>query len=288
MFDNFDFSILNDPGFKEDAVREELITPMLHALGYSSSGSARIERTKALTHPFVYIGSKSYQIKLFPDYLISVDDNHRWILDAKSPRENIISGKNPQQAFSYAIHPDVRAFRYALCNGKQIAIFDVSRITPLLVILMSELSYRFSEVERLLSPLAFTNPHIFDFKPDFGLYQWKLGINAEIEQSFIPISVPYIAKIEDGLFTTGGNIMYGKDWLAVSFDFDEERLQQLLNILPTMHSQEARNALRRQPYLIDFSHPFPEVVIQARLGKTVHSNEGEDYCPLTVEEFRRL
>lgn len=58
-FPDFDFSLLDSPDFKEDAVREELIKPLLDALGYSASNKkSRIIRSKTLKHPFVKIGSK--------------------------------------------------------------------------------------------------------------------------------------------------------------------------------------------------------------------------------------
>jgi hypothetical protein len=41
MFTDFDFEILDDPDFKEDAVREELILPLIKRLGYSVTGDDR-------------------------------------------------------------------------------------------------------------------------------------------------------------------------------------------------------------------------------------------------------
>ena len=38
ILNNFDFSILDNGDFLEDSVREEIITPILHKLGYSASG----------------------------------------------------------------------------------------------------------------------------------------------------------------------------------------------------------------------------------------------------------
>jgi len=42
MFENFDFRLLDSPEFKEDSVREELITPLLHSLGYRAYGDFQI------------------------------------------------------------------------------------------------------------------------------------------------------------------------------------------------------------------------------------------------------
>ena len=98
MLKDFDFSLLDDPEFKEDSVREEIISPILKKLGYNSSKFPKITRSKSLSHPYVFIGSKKYDIKIIPDYLLTVDENNRWILDAKSPKENILQGKNPEQS----------------------------------------------------------------------------------------------------------------------------------------------------------------------------------------------
>lgn len=53
---DFDFKLLDDPQFKEDSVREEILFPIIKALGYSASGKNRIIRSKNLLHPFVAIG----------------------------------------------------------------------------------------------------------------------------------------------------------------------------------------------------------------------------------------
>ena len=285
IFSEFDFSLLDDPTFKEDSVREELIVPLLKELGYSASGPAKIIRSKPLTHPYVLIGSKSYKVNIIPDYLLEVDD-HKWILDAKSPNEDILKGKNPEQAFSYAIHPEVRAFRYALCNGRQLTIFDVNRVEPILILNMNEVEREYNKVERLLSPKAFIKPHIFNYKPDFGLYMYKLGTSSSQELYFVPMGVPMISKVEDGLYTVFVNIQFGDDWLAASFDFDEVVFQQLLKVLPDAKASQAKEALKRQPYSIYFTEDIPEVNIHARLGEKVFSNEDEDYSPLVVIDFK--
>ena len=62
MFENFDTNLFDNPEFKEDAVREELLAPLLHALGYSPSGDNKIVRSRRLSHPFVMIGSSRNKI----------------------------------------------------------------------------------------------------------------------------------------------------------------------------------------------------------------------------------
>lgn len=112
MFENFDFSLLDDPEFKEDAVREEIVAPILNRLGYTASGPNRIIRSRSLTHPFVSIGTQQRKINIIPDYLICIESNNAFILDAKAPTQILQNSKHVEQAYSYAIHPPTLGFQF--------------------------------------------------------------------------------------------------------------------------------------------------------------------------------
>jgi hypothetical protein len=138
LFGHFDFKLLDDPEFGEDAVREELIVPLLTALGYSASPPYRIIRSRKLEHPFVYFGTVLKKITIIPDYLLERDGVYAWVLDAKGPNENINTGKNVEQAYSYAMHRDIRAPLYGLCSGRKLVVFDVWRAEPVIDVAMTE------------------------------------------------------------------------------------------------------------------------------------------------------
>src|SRR5882672_8640318 len=123
ILSDFDFDLLNDPAFKEDSVREELIAPTLKALGYSASPPNQITRSVALTHPYVYIGTKGYRVNIIPDYLLKRNGVNFLVIDAKAPNEEIHKGKHVEQVYSYAMHRDVRAQLFALCNGREFVLF---------------------------------------------------------------------------------------------------------------------------------------------------------------------
>jgi len=155
ILDGFDFDLLSDSGFKEDSVREELVVPLLKGLGYQSSGDNRVIRSKKLTHPVVTTGAGNRQITNYPDYLLQVNGESAWVLDAKGPDEDIVNGKNVEQAYFYAIHPEVRVSYYALCNGKQFALFTITEQSPVLHFNLQEIEKHWVELNSLLSPSAF-------------------------------------------------------------------------------------------------------------------------------------
>lgn len=154
LFD-LDFeAIKNDENFKEDSVREVIILPLLHKLGYTDEN---IVRSKTLQHPFMKTGSnKNIAIKLVPDYVVRINDDFVLVLDAKSPKQKILNNDNVEQAYSYAIHPEIRSRYFALCNGIEFSLFQTSNPTkPLLFFEMHNIKAYWAELAHYLTHRAF-------------------------------------------------------------------------------------------------------------------------------------
>lgn len=158
VFQNFNFSLLDSADFKEDSVRELLITPLLNALGYSALDSSnRVIRSKTLTHPFATVGSnRKRKIKSIPDYLLEVDGKYTWVLDAKSPDQSVTDSKHKQQAYFYAIHPEVRVDYYGLCNGREFILFHVNQDEAVIFFNLEETDKHFGNLSNLISPQSFS------------------------------------------------------------------------------------------------------------------------------------
>jgi len=152
LFEQFNFNLINSPDFKEDSVREEIIMPILNKLGYNSDS---IIRSKLLQHPFVKIGSQKRQINLIPDYVLKIHNNYAWVLDAKAPNEEIRTGSNIEQVFSYAIHPEIRTKYFALCNGKLFTLFRSDSEKAVFTIEIENINNEWEELEKYLSPDSF-------------------------------------------------------------------------------------------------------------------------------------
>lgn len=155
LYPNFDFNLLDSPDFKEDAVREVLIQPLLEALGYTAGGENEVIRSKTLTHPVVKIGSTKRPVKLIPDYLCAVQGHYAWVLDAKSPQEEVLNEEHRQQIYSYAIHPDIRVKYYALCNGREFILFQLDQVQAVLHFSLAEIAQVWEKLSFYLAPAAF-------------------------------------------------------------------------------------------------------------------------------------
>jgi hypothetical protein len=162
MFEPMNFEQLN-----ETDVREEIIAPLLRALGYRSGTPHNIIREQLLRYPQSLLGRKDAKkdplLRGKADYILEVDGKVRWVIEAKAPDANL-GHDEIEQAWTYASHPEVRAVYFALCNGRQIEVFQTDlgpAASPILHLEYEALSRSdgFQRIENLLSPAAVARDH---------------------------------------------------------------------------------------------------------------------------------
>lgn len=283
MLKNFDISVLNDPEYKEDSIREDIVAPILKKLGYSSSGNNKIIRSRALIHPYVTIGSRRNKINIIPDYILEIDNHIQVIIDAKSPHVSLEQSRHAEQAYSYAIHPEVRAKMYSLCNGKEWIIWDIDKFEPILKITIDDLINNFSKIEKILNPKSVLDPNQRNFLSDFGLKALKIGIPQNTIQHFI-VPIDGIGKVEDNLYTMDSVIdLDEKESSMVSFDFNNEIYQKFLSLVPEHTKSLITDALSRQPYRIYGIEPII-VTITGKFGVLQHGKY-EDFVPIIINHI---
>jgi hypothetical protein len=240
-------------------------------------------------------------ISIIPDYLIKREGENAWILDAKAPKEIIDSGKNVEQAYSYAIHPDVHVPIYALCNGRRLTIFHVSRWPAIFDAELSDLILQWPLVLDLLGTRAVwpEGRHPL-FLPDFGLMMRKAGLDRDNDgvklfQIIDAVPIEYVAMVQDDLYCATGRYIqeYAKGCFAASmitFDFDSTTYQQqFLPALPADLRDHVCKSLTRQPFSILLKESeVPIMLVSATMGDMVYENKNENYCPLIAQTFDAL
>ncbi len=282
IFENFDFSVLQDPEFKEDSVREELVLPIIKALGYQVSGDSRVVRSRSLKHPYIAFGSQRRKVSIVPDYLFLSEGKPFWVLDAKSPSEVITKGQHVEQAYSYAMHPEVRAELYALCNGKEFALYSVKQIEPILCFKLELIETHWDSINRILNPQIKGHPDLINFNPDYGIHLQKLGAQEGFSVIALAVNTNHMIKVEDGLYTTSTVVIVEEEYL-MSLDFGEKEFAKLLKILPENQALILSNGLTRQPYKIDLENGEEfRFGVATELTKDINHNLEESYLPFRV------
>jgi hypothetical protein len=287
LFQGFDAETFDDPEFKEDAVREEVIAPILRKLGYSASGLNRIVRSRALIHPFVMIGSQKRRINIIPDYLLLVDDRPVVVIDAKTPSEGILESEHVEQVYSYAIHPDVRAPIYALCNGRRLVVWDREHFDPILNLEFAAFEQKWDQLASVLSPESVLMPFMRDFLPDLGMALLRSGY-IDLDCSWMEFPVTVITRVSDDLYSISSPLPsislqtgYSEEYM-VTLDLELQIFKELVNCLPAHAKEKAAASLTRQPYRVTFECPdTPTLAITARLGRRTQG-EHEEFVPFIV------
>ncbi len=176
LFQNLNFkTIADDKDFKEDSVREVIILPILNALGYSG---VNIVRSKSLIHPFLKTGSTRRKVTLVPDYILKVEDNFAWVLDAKEPNQKIVNDDNVEQVYSYAMHPEIRSTYMSLCNGVEFSLYRTNDYdTPILFFQVDDIETHWNELKMYLAPNSFQTGKSISYEPSVPYGKTKDGFD---------------------------------------------------------------------------------------------------------------
>lgn len=241
---HLDLGILDAPDFHEDSVREEIIVPILAGLEYGPTKPNRIIRSKKLLHPFVSIGSASKRIHLVPDYLLEVNERYAWVLEAKAPQVDIYKSEHVEQAYSYAIHSEIRVPLFGLCNGREFALYHISRPEPVLHFDMRLLASYWDNLVQLVGPTNVLTADV-GWKKDFSLHLKRLGFHEFGSLIFPDVPIAFIAQLADDLYTFGSSIHPDDEsTYVVSFDFNTDVMRQLRARFPRRRSTSSRSRLR--------------------------------------------
>lgn len=274
-----DFS---NPDFKEDSVRELVIAPLLARVGYAHSGKTRVARSKTLSHPFIRVGTRNHPVTTVPDYTLIYDEKPILVLDAKAPSEDIQSDRHVQQAYSYAIHPDIQCREFALCNGRKIAFYDIYQREPLAVIEYAVFENEWENLKKHLSPEYILEPIRRKFAPDFGLALHRLGLRTNSELYMLGTRLNLYARVDEAMFTAGANVEHAGVPHMVSFDFANPMLTTIVSSLPDQLESQFLNAMSRAPFKACAGLAI-ELDLRCHLGDLIEV-PGEQFAPLVVDE----
>jgi hypothetical protein len=284
ILSGFDFSLLDDPDFKEDSVREEIIVPIIKGLGYSHSKPNKIIRSKKLLHPFVSIGSVRKNIYIIPDYLFEVNDRYGWVLDAKSPSQEIIKTKHVEQAYSYAVHSEIRVPYFSICNGREFVLFHISEQEPVIHFDLRLIASYWDNLLKILSPNNVLNCD-FSLSKDFGLHLKKLGFH-EFESIVFPdVPIMFIARIEQELYTFGSGIKNEQDNYVASFDFNYDTMTKLKYRIPNAAFDILTSPFRNAIENVQFADRVYRVNVDCKVGDRLSENAKEIFLPFWVNNF---
>lgn len=142
-----EIQMLDASAFTEMDVREDIIAPVVRALGYKKQTDFSISREKHL---------KLMGDELYADYSLTLWEEHFWIIEAKKVKRKAkrFIAAEVKQAIIYATHPEIDAPLFVLCDGRIFHVFDreTSVTEPILKVEVKHLVRDFDKLRALLSP----------------------------------------------------------------------------------------------------------------------------------------
>ncbi|MDP3604090.1 MAG: type I restriction enzyme HsdR N-terminal domain-containing protein [Bosea sp. (in: a-proteobacteria)] len=152
----FDFDQMN-----ETDVREAIIRPYLHKLGYGFGTPANIRTEVPLSYTRHFLGRKKPQkdppIRGRADYVCDATSYGRWIVEVKAPNVPL-TDEHAQQAHTYSAHPEIAASHFLLSNGREFRLYATSQLgAPLLAWAFDEIEGKFMNVLNVVGYEAMKN-----------------------------------------------------------------------------------------------------------------------------------
>ena len=163
MPDNIPFETMN-----ETDVREAILRPLLHDLGWRIGTKATIRTEITLTYRRAFLGHKKDKdpdLVGRADYICDLIGVARWIVEAKAPSHELTKN-DVEQAHTYASHPEVNATYFLVSNGRTFQLYQTSYIDkPILAFAHVDLERRRCDLLKLLSPQALRDRHTSPLSP---------------------------------------------------------------------------------------------------------------------------
>jgi hypothetical protein len=121
-----DFDTMN-----ETDVREIIVRPLLHRLGFAHGTQANIRTEVTLRYDKAFLGRKNPTrdppLVGRADYICEAISYGRWAVEVKAPAQALTSD-DVEQAHTYCAHPQIAAQHFLLTNGREFRLYATAQL----------------------------------------------------------------------------------------------------------------------------------------------------------------
>ena len=124
------------------------------------------------------------------------------------------------------------------------------------------------------------------YKPDYGLRLMSTGVARDVDHYFYKFRLYSLTVIDHGQYSTMVELPWGGESYALSLDFNQAQLEQILLKAPKELASFLRTELSRDPSsprTVDFDGEVT-FAVRARRGQ-LQALERERFVPLVAQEI---
>jgi hypothetical protein len=190
-----------------------------------------------------------------------------------------------EQAYSYAIHSEVRVKYFALCNGKEFALYNIEKNDPILFFQMKAIPSYWDNLKYLLSPQNIIKNSAHILAKDWGLHLKRLGFDSFESLVFPNVPVMYIGQLHPDKFSLSGCLNDEGNRYVVTFDFGYDVFKQFVGKIPNNAIKILENRKPDSRGAVKFVDRMYFINIDCKIGKTLEENEDEIFLPLWINKL---
>lgn len=126
-------------------------------------------------------------------------------------------------------------------------------------------------------------------KPDYGLHQMNEGISCDVNLHFCDFQLFSLSVLGEGQYSTMVEVPLAGELYALSLDFNQNQLEQILSKASPQIASFIHKELFRDPFtprMIDFEG---EIIfgVRAKLGQ-LQQGQYESFVPLVAQEIMKI
>ena len=266
----------------------ELVKLLVKGLGYGALGTNRVMQGLWIREPESSQGGLKWTADFMPGHILLVRDRPACLLDIMSADCEIFHARTLSRIYRTAVHPEVRAPYFLLCNGVDLVLFGTHTIEPVLEIPVCSLAVYWFELCRTLTPnRVFATAS--SAARDLGVHLLRLGFSSRDRFVFQNVPLYGLNRLSPRRFsfTTVISAPEEEAYLA-TFELGLHELEQLEDQLAPFRIAQFRKPSNRYLRNSNFVRTNCQVDLKCHLSGEPEENGGEVFLPLLIDQIGKV
>lgn len=268
-----------------EQLQSELIQPLVRELGYGKSGDDRVDAGQALIVPEQIIGGCTWQRVHVPEIVLYARNRPACIVRTLTADCSNFDPGQLSQIYRYAVHPEVQAPYYCVCNGIDLVLFGTHTIEPVLEVPVKSIHVFWDELCACLAPARILGNAPSPAR-DLGLHLLRLGFGQQNRFQFQNVLVSSLIRHSSQRFGfTAQMTEEACPPVIGTFELGAQLLDQWEERFPGVDLSPLRKRSTRVALPVVCTGLESHIQFECRLSSNPEENQDEVFLPLLIDRL---